>query len=492
MSPEQYQQYDATGLSELVARREVSPRELLDAAIARCEAVNPSINAVCGPMFEIARERCEEALAGPFAGVPFLLKDIGHHYAGQPTTAGSRALRNFAPAEHSEYVRRCLAAGLVVFGKTTTPELALKGCTEAALYGPTRNPWALDRTPGGSSGGAASAVAARIVPMASASDGGGSIRIPSAYCGLFGLRPGRGRVPSGPYEDEVWDGASQSHVVCHSVRDSARMLDVLAGIDPGAPFVIAAPERPYAEEIDREPGRLRIGYSVRSPIGEPIDPECVRAVQAAAKLLEGLGHHVEEASPEIDGLVLARSYFTMYFGQTAATYAWALREAGADESDFELDTRALAMIGRAVDAGEYVEARRQWNVFARALGRFHARHDLYLTPTVAALPARIGEQDLPLAQRLALRALLRVDGGRLLRRSGATEAIWRQALGRVPFTQLANLTGTPAMSVPLATSADGLPVGLQFVAASGGEGLLLRLAAQLERAAPWAGRIPRL
>jgi len=491
----EYADYDATGLARLVARREVSAAELLEAAIARCEALNPRLNAVNIPMPEIARARVHEPLEGPFSGVPFLIKDIAQDYAGVPSTSGSRALRNWVPPVHAEIVRRFLGAGLVIFGKTATPEFALKGITETALWGATRNPWDTGRSPGGSSGGAAAAVAAGIVPMAGASDGGGSIRIPAAYCGLFGLRPSRGRVPPGPLHGEFWDGASSEHVLTRSVRDSARMLDALAGADAGAPFVIAPPYLPYAEEVGRDPGRLHIGFSVRSPLGTPVDAACVQAVRDAARLLEGLGHDVEEAEPEVDGQALAHCFITMYFGQVAASIEEARRLTGAGEADFELDTRALGMFGRALSAGEYVHARKRWNEFARALGRFHQTYDLYLIPTTAMPPSRIGELDMPAAQQAALKVILRLGVGRLLLGTGLVRQIVDESLKRVPFTQLSNLTGTPSMSVPLhwAAAEPGgpeLPVGVQFVARFGEEDLLLRLASQLEQARPWKDRRP--
>ena len=484
----EYPQYDATGLAALIARREVSAAEVLEAALARLEAVNPKINAFCTPMIDAARARAAGPLDGPFAGVPFLLKDIAQHVKGVPTSAGSRVLKDWCPDVTSEIVLRFERAGLVSFGKTTLPELALKGCTESRLWGPTRNPWNLDRTPGGSSGGAAAAVAAGIVPAASASDGGGSIRIPASYCGLFGLRPGRGRVPPGPTHDEFWEGASSEHVLTHTVRDSAGLLDAIHGADLGSPFRIAPPERPYAEEVGRDPGRLRIGFSTASPINQPVDPDYIRAIHDTAKLLEGLGHQVEEARPAIDGMALARCYLTMYYGQTAAAVDHACALTGAREADFELETRALALFGRSLTAGEYVARRQEWNGFMRALGAFHQRFDLYLIPSAAQAPAAIGSQELPMAEQLAMRAVLRLGLGRQVLNSGVIDRIAAKSLGRVPFTQLSNLTFTPSMSVPLHVDRGGLPVGVQFVAASGGEGLLIRLAAQLEAAAPWAER----
>jgi amidase len=487
----EYAAQDAVGLAALVSSRQVSAQELLDAAQARLEAVNPRINAVVIPMHEQARERARQPLRGALAGVPFLIKDISQDYAGVPTTAGSRALRGQVPDTHAVYTQRALDAGLVIFGKTNTPELALKGTTEPEYWGPSRNPWNLAHTTGGSSGGSAATVAAGVVPMAGANDGGGSIRIPAACCGLFGLRPSRGRISQGPQTGEVWEGASSEGVVTRSVRDSAAMLDLLQGPSAGDPFIIRPSERPYAEEVGRDPGRLRIAFCTRSPIGTPVDAECVAAIQDTARLLASLGHHVEEAEPEIDGMALARSYLALYFGHVAVDYARALAQ-GARAADFELDTRALAAIGRALPAADYVAAHRRWNEFARALGRFFGRFDLYLTPTLACPPVRIGSQGLPALQRLVLKPLLALDLGGLLLKGGQVEQMARDSLAKVPFTQLANLTGTPAMSVPLHWSAGELPLGSHFIAPFGEEARLLRLAAQLEQARPWSGRRPPL
>lgn len=373
----EYMQYDATGLAELMARREVPPSEVLEAAMARSAEVNPTLAAICLPMDAIARERIKLPMQGPFAGVPFLIKDIAQDYAGVPTTSGSRALRNWTPKQHADVVQRFLDAGLVIFGKTSTPEFAFKGETAPRIWAnPTRNPWDTERTPGGSSGGAAAAVAAGIVPAAGASDGGGSIRIPAAYCGLFGLRPSRGRVPSGPTHGEFWDGASSQHALTRSVRDSARLLDAISGADTGAPFDVATPTQRYADCIQRPPKTLRIGYSVRSPLDTPVHPEYVQAVMLTVKHLADLGHEVEPAEPAIDGQALARSFITMYFGQAAANMAHAQRLTGCGSAAFELETRVLALLGRTLSAGDYVDQRSRWNDYARALGKFHQVYDL--------------------------------------------------------------------------------------------------------------------
>lgn len=488
ISADDYLQHDGLGLAALIRDKQVTPAELLEAAIARADAVNPKINAVVIPMHEIARQRAQQALAGPFAGVPFLVKDVIQDYAGVPTTVGSAAVRDYVPDTHAEVTERFLRSGVVIFGKTNSPELALKGCTEPVRWGATRNPWNLDRTPGGSSGGAAAAVAAGIVPLAGANDGGGSIRIPAACCGLFGLRPSRGRVPLGPRLGEAWEGASSDLVVSRSVRDSAAMLDAIHGADVGAPFEIRPPARSYLEELRSEPGRMRIAFCTRSPIGTEVHPDCVQAVTDAARLLESLGHHVEEAAPEVDGNALAQDYLTMYMGQVAADIAHWGAVAGAHEADFEPDTRVLGLLGRTLPAGDYVLARRRWNDYARALGRFHQKYALYLTPTLAQPPMRIGELELPRWQQIARSLLLALRAGRLLHGSGMVEQLARDSLAKVPFTQLANLTGTPAMSVPLHWTADNLPIGVQFIAPFGGEDLLFRIAAQLEQARPWAQR----
>ncbi|MBQ5947515.1 amidase [Massilia sp. ST3] len=490
-----YLRHDATSLAALVAEGAVTPQALLDTALARHAAVHGRLNAVCRLMEDEARARLQGPLAGPFAGVPFLIKDGLQDYAGLPTTNGSRSMRGYVPREHAAVVRRYLDAGLVVFGKTNLPEFALKGVTDPLLSGRTSNPWNLDHTPGGSSGGAAAAVAAGIVPMAAGNDGGGSIRIPAACCGLFGLRPSRGRVSAGPHAGEIWFGASSEGVLSRSVRDSARALDLLQGAEPGDPFVIAPPAAPYEELMRRAPGRLRIGFSAASPIGAEVHPEAVAAVRHAARLLASLGHEVEEAAPEIDGAALAKSYLHIYFGQVPAIVA-RNKALGIEGGEVEPMTRLLLTLGRATNAPSLTEQLAQWNTYARALGRFHQRYDMLLTPTLAHPPVKHGAGDLPASQQAMLGFLQRSGVLGLLARLGLLDAtvdgIARDNLRYVPFTQLSNLTGTPSMSVPLHWTADGLPLGVQFVAPFGREDSLLQLAAQLEQAQPWFERLPAM
>jgi len=484
----EFDRYDGLGLAELIRNKEISAGSVCEEAIRRIERLNPKLNAVITPMVDLARKRLERPLPdGPFTGVPFLLKDIIEEFAGVPLTRGSRAFKNFIPARDSEMVKRFKESGVVILGKTNVPEFGLMGFTEPELHGPTRNPWNPEHTPGGSSGGSAAAVAGGMVPLASGSDGGGSIRIPSSCCALFGLKPTRGRNPTGPAVGQIWQGATVSHVITRSVRDCAAMLDFTHGQDPGAPYVIPEPERPYRVEIEREPGSLKIGFSVVSPLGTPVHPECKKGVSEAARLLEDLGHKVEEAQPDLDGRVIARSFLTLYFGEVAADIQEMKSLLGRKprRSDVEALTWTLGLLGRAFSAGEFVEAMRLWGTAARAMGRFHQKYDLYLTPTLAHPPVRIGELQPKPFERVAMQVTNALGLGRVLKLSGITDQMAETSLSKMPFTQLANLTGQPAMSVPLHWTADGLPCGIHFMAPFGDEATLFRLAAQLERARPW-------
>jgi amidase len=490
----EYDQYDGVGLAELIRTRQVSAAEVCAEAIERIQRLNPRINAVVTPMFEMARRRLEMPIAGPFGGVPFLLKDLLSVCAGAPLTFGCRALKNYVPDHDSELVHRFKQAGLVIVGKTNTPEFGLVAYTEPELFGPTRNPWDLSRTPGGSSGGSAAAVAAGMAPLAGAGDGGGSIRIPAAYCGLFGLKPSRGRVPTGPDFGELWQGAVVEHVLTRTVRDSAAILDTIAGADAGAPFIVASPDRPYQKEIRREPGRLRIAFSTASPIGTAVHPENEKAVLQTAVLLQRLGHTVEEASPHLDGMELAKSYLSMLYAEVAADLNELALLLGRPlrPKDVETPTWTLGLLGRSEAAVSVAGARRLWGRAARALGRFHATYDIYMTPTTAQPPAFIGELKPKPHEIGALKAVNRLKLGRLLRRSGIIDRMAFTNMARTPFTQLANFTGQPAMSVPLHWTREGLPCGVHFMARIGEEAMLFRLAAQLEAERPWFHKRPAL
>jgi amidase len=463
---------DALGQAAAVRRGDVTPGELVEGVIRRIERVNPRLNAVVTPMFEQARAAARAVLPeGPFRGVPFLLKDLMAAYAGVPMTAGSEFLRDVVPDHDGELVARHKRAGLVIAGKTNTPEMGLVPTTEPRLFGPARNPWDPTRSTGGSSGGSAAAVAAGIVAFAHGNDGGGSIRIPASCCGLFGLKPSRGRNPLGPDVGDVLGGLACDHAMTRSVRDSAALLDATAGPDVGDPYAAPAPARPFLAEVGAPPGRLRIGFTVTAPTGVPIHPDCVAAVRDVAALCADLGHEVVEASPEADGQEVLRAFMTVYATGHASLMDAASRATGRRlvPEHFEPTTWAIYEMGREVRGPDYLLAVMALQRLGRATGRFHLRHDLWLTPTIAEPPAPLGSFDAPADDPFA--PMLR-------------------AAAYVPFTALANATGQPAMSVPLVWNAAGLPIGLHFVARLGDEATLFRLAAQLEAARPWAARRP--
>ncbi len=491
----EYDKYDATGLAELVRKKKVSPRELCEEAISRIEQLNPQLNAVIYTLFEEALRDAEGPLhKGPFTGVPFLIKDVIQALAGTPLTFGCQAWRNNITGFDSEYVARLKRTGLVILGKTNVPEFGLMPCTEPELFGPTRNPWNTDKSPGGSSGGSGAAVASRMVPMAAGNDGGGSIRIPASCCGVFGLKPTRGRNPLGPDYGEEWQGAVVEHVLTLSVRDSAALLDATAGEDCGAPYIIPPPERSYLEEIRKSPGKLRIGFTTRSVIDTEVHPECVRAVEETAALLSKLGHHVERAEPDLDGRAIAMSYLMLYLGEVAADIEKTRGMTGRKpkRSEFETTTWTLGLLGRTFSAGDFVREMRIWNDVARSFGRFFQSYDLHLTPVTAFPPLDIGALQPKPAEKVLMKAVNALGLGGLLKSSGIVEQIALDSMSRFPFTLLANLSGLPAMSVPLHWSADGLPCGSHFIARFGDEAALFRLAAQLEKARPWFNRRPPL
>jgi Asp-tRNA(Asn)/Glu-tRNA(Gln) amidotransferase A subunit family amidase len=487
----EYVERDGFGLAQLVAAGEVGAEELLRIAQARADRLNPQINAICTRLDERAEQQLSSGeRGGPFAGVPFLLKDLQQDLAGTRTTDGCRALADRIVPDTSTVVQRWLDAGLVIFGKTNTPEFGAKGITEPELFGPARNPWDLDRTPGGSSGGAASAVAAGIIPVAGASDGGGSIRIPAACTGLVGLKAGRGLIPAGPNASDPLNGQATQGVVSRSVRDSAAMLDVLSGPDAVSAFAPATPDRPFADDLDRPPNRLRIGFTTYSAIRGSAHPEATRAVEAAAQLLTDLGHEVDEISPSWDDHQLARDFMTVWFVHQAIEVARIKREIGAGDDGFEQDTRLMAALGRAYSGVELQAAQERRHDHIAGLAQLHASHDLLMTPTLGEPPIRVGSLELPAVLRTISEGFLRTRTVRVLQLTGISDQVIQRNLAWVPYTQLANITGRPAISLPLHWTPSGLPMGVQFVAPLNGERLLLRLARQLELAAPWAQRRP--
>ena len=468
----EYQQYDGLGLAHLIAKKQITPIELLNHVRARAGLVNPKLNALCQLFFDKAEAQIQQGLPdGPFRGVPFLLKDLGHQLAGTPTTFASRIYKDNVPNFNSTLVERYKRAGLVIFGKTTTPEMGITPPTESAMYGPTRNPWNPERTPGGSSGGAAAAVATRIVPMAHASDGGGSIRIPASCCGVFGLKPTRGRVPFGPTQLEGWNGLSIAHAVTVSVRDSAALLDSTGGPEMGSPYWAPPPARPFLKEVGSDPGKLRIALILDPPLRTPLDPECRMAAVEAAKRCESLGHRVEEAKPPLDYPGVAAAFLAVQrvsFARGIEDRARVLGRA-LTEKDLEPVTWAYYQLGLGVSAVDYSRAIATCQLTGLAVAKFQRTYDVILSPTLGKRPVPLG-----------VLSLSRSDPAAVLRENAEFS----------PFTRLYNVTGQPAMSVPLHWSADGLPVGVMFAARFGDEATLFRLAAQLENARPWANRRP--
>lgn len=490
LSQEDYQGQDAMGLSQLVKSGEVSAEELLQAAIQRAEAVNPKVNAIVTPLYDFAREQIKAGLPdGPFTGVPFLLKDLLTSLEGTPLSNGSNAFKGQISPSDSELTRRYKSSGVVIFGKTNTPEFGLMGVTEPKAFGPSRNPWNTNHTPGGSSGGSGAAVAAGIVPMASGGDGGGSIRIPAACCGLFGLKPSRGRTPTGPYYSELWDGAAVEHVLTRSVRDSAAMLDIIAGPDGSSPYPLVKPES-YLSALNTQVRPLKIGFSTTSFVGRPIDKEAIAAVENSVKLLQELGHQVEEVNLQLDGEALADSYLTMYFGHVAADMEQAAQILGTGFSNLDVEdpTKVIGYIGKNISAGDFVTAKRRWNQFSQSMSMYHQRYDVLLTPTLGAEPVEIGAFEPPAYEKFGMKVINTLGLHKLLLKTGIVKQMAMDNLEKLPFTQLANLTGAPAMSVPLHWSQNGLPLGVQFMAPMGDETTLLQLANQLEQAQPWFNR----
>jgi amidase len=463
-----FSEFDGLGLADLVRRGETSPAELLSWAVGNVEVINPKLNCIAHTHCDEARAQIAAGVApGAFRGVPFILKDLGAELAGTVMSSGSLAFKDHRSAVDSELVARYKRAGLVIFAKSTTPELGLALTTESKAFGLTRNPWNLERSAGGSSGGAAAAVAGGIVPMAHASDGGGSIRIPASCTGLFGLKPSRGRMPLGPKATERWLGLATAHAVTRSVRDSAALLDATWGAELGSRYTAPAPPSgSYLKELQRPPDGLRIALMLNAPAGTPIDPVCVAAARDAARLCESLGHHVEEAAPALDAEALITGFMTVI--TTAA--AQALRDRGTERGvpvsaeEVETMTWIYADQGRKATALSMADANGAFQSAAISMARFLTRFDLLLTPALARPPAKLG----------------------VLGPSPADLAAYREAVSTYsPFTSLANMTGQPSMSVPLFFTSDGLPVGTLVTGRYGEEATLLRLAAQLERARPW-------
>jgi amidase len=462
---------DAIGQADLVRSGDVSALELVEAAIERIEALNPSLNAVVTPLFDRAREVAHGPLPdGPLAGVPFLLKDVGVALKGLPTTRGSRAFRTFVSTRNGELFVRQRRAGLIVLGKTNTPEFGNHSTTEPELFGPTRNPWGLDRTAGGSSGGSVAAVASGMVPAAHGTDGAGSIRIPASCCGLFGLKPTRGRNSWAPAGDAMC-GLLVAHALTRSVRDSAAILDATAGPVPGDPTLLPVPERPFLDEVGANPGRLRIAWSATPPIDVPVHPDCVRAARETAELLASLGHDVEEAAPSFNGDVLIEPLARVWAICNQENHRQAARFLGRPprREELEITTWELVEYARKLNAVDLLDALEELATASRAVAPFFERYAAWVTPALAQPP-------LPL--------------GVLNQSQGGAVEWWRFDCAFNPWNPIANVTGQPAMSLPLSWNGEGLPIGTLVTGRFGDEATLFRLAGQLEAARPWADRWP--
>ena len=477
MAFREYADFDGLGLAELVAKKETTSAELVDAAIERAERHNPVINALVYPMYDSAREaaRKSDTDRDPalFRGVPFLLKDLLGNYSGVPTTCASRFMAG-VPANHdSELVLRFRRAGLIPIGKTNCSEFGLLPTTEPQLHGACRNPWNTDHSTGGSSGGSAAAVATGIVPVAHASDGGGSIRIPASCCGLVGMKPTRARNTLAPLVGDIMSGLVVEHAVSRSVRDSAALLDCTAGPGIGDPYVAPPPERPYLEEVSRDPGRLRIASWSRNIRGEAIDPECREAIERTASLLVDLGHEVEEAAPPINADMITDAFLTIWTAGAAATIDLMQLSSGrmATRDQFEPLTWALYERGREIRAADYQRAVSLTQLAARQIAAFFETYDAWFSPTLEKPPLPLG----------------RLDGCET-----DIEKAFAPIVEYASYTPIFNSTGQPAISLPLHWTADGLPVGVQAAGRFGDEGLLFRLAAQLEAARPWIERRPAI
>ena len=472
MSFDEYERYDALGLAEKVRQGEVSPEELLEAALERCADRNPRLNAVVIEMESYARKALQAGLPdGPFRGVPFLVKDLALQIQGERTTNGCRLFADHIANHDSELVKRYRRAGLVIFGRSASPEFGLTTTTESTLFGQTRNPWNLEHTAGGSSGGASAAVAAGLLPLANASDGGGSIRIPAACCGLFGLKPTRGRTPFGPDAGEGWSGMSTVHALSRSVRDNAALLDVSEGPEVGSPYWAPPKARPYLEEVGRDPGRLQVALLTESTNGTEVDPLCVSAAEESGQWLESLGHAVERIQLKVDREGLADSSQVAMGANLLATLEDQARQKGRCLGPDDVEHFTWLSIGRARErtAEDYARAIRGLHATGRQVDAWFEKFDVILSPTLGAPPQKLGVLSLA---------------------NPNLEQMLPAVLQSVGFTQVFNASGHPAMSVPLVWSPDGLPIGVQIAGRFGDEGTLFQLASQLEAERPWADRRP--
>ncbi len=490
MTFKEYQQHDALALAELVRQGAVSSDQLIALAIERIEAVNPRINAISLPLYDLAKSMQKDVSPdAPFAGIPFLIKELGIEVKDTLMRAGSRSCQNYISGYDSTLAQRLRQAGFLFLGKTNVPEFGATPFTESELLGDCRNPWNTDHTPGGSSGGSAAAVAAGIVPLATASDGGGSIRIPASCCGLFGLKPNRGRISLGPYGTEQWSGGTVEGCVSRTVRDSAAYLDATHGQSIGDSHILAAPKRPYLDIIQQSPASLRIAYSTESPIGTPIADDCIAAVKHTVALLKDLGHQVTEVKIPYERNDLMECFFTIVACETSAVIAEIGEKRGkkVKRTEVEANTWAMNLIGQQFSGRDFALQRRHWGEIGRRMGVFHQQYDCLLTSTLAMPPLQIGQNKNTSAENTLVSTMNALNLGIFYKM--ALKPFVEKAFSFIPYTPFANMTGQPSMSVPLYWNNNNLPIGTMFTGRIGEEDLLLQLAAQLEQAQPWKDKV---
>lgn len=487
----EYVSLDATEMKKLVQKKEISTKELVELSYAQLEKVNPALNAVVQERKERALQEAKEKEIKQeelFSGVPILMKDISQAIKGEKITSGSKLFQSNIAKQDSHFVHRIRKSGVIFTGHTNTPEFGLKNITEPEHYGPTRNPWNRDYSSGGSSGGAAAAIASGIVPIAGASDGGGSIRIPASFTSLFGLKPTRGRTPVGPGVGRQWHGASIDFVLSRSVRDSAAMLDVLQVVQPEAAFQTPLYLGSFRDVIKRSFKRkLKIGFSTESPVHTPVSESAKQAMKKMVEWLEDEGHYVEKVENPVDGIQLMRNYYLMNSGEISSLVSQLEKILGRSitHDDVEIETWLLNQAGKTVSAAEFSSSLASWDIAAAEMAKFHETYDLYLTPATADTAPKVGELTHSKEKQLELREQMETSAP--LKKQEIIWDMFLPSLTYTPFTQLANLTGQPAMSVPIHLSEEGLPIGVQFMAGKGKEHELLQLAYQIEQTELWQG-----
>lgn len=490
MNVQTFLKLDATDMASMLQKKEVTPQELIDMSFQQLEKVNPTLNAVIHTRKEkVMKESLHVNVEdGPYAGVPFLFKNISQAMKDEPITSGSKLLATTVSSIDSHFVDMFRQAGFLFMGHTNTPEFGLKNITEPVLHGATRNPWHTDYSAGGSSGGAAAAIASGIVPMAGASDGGGSIRIPASFCSLFGLKPTRGRTPVGPGLGRQWQGASIDFVLSRTVRDSAAMLDMLQVFQPEAAFHIPLFEAGYKQTMNQPFDKpLRIAFTTNSPVGTPVSKDAKQAVEKTVKWLEKEGHVVEEKENNVDGIQLMKDYFLMNSGEIASVIQQLEQASGKTitPEDVEPETWVLNKAGQSVSAADFSLSLASWDTAAAKMNAFHEKYDFYITPATAFTAPKIGE--LTFSEQEEKQLVMGIEEGSKDEQQKLIYKMFLPSLTYTPFTQLANLTGQPAMSVPVHLSKENLPLGVQVMAPKGKEHRLLQLATQLEESHLWVG-----